>query len=130
MYFYEIRELSIACGGKEYVFDVTAEDKTSTSVLWGDKEMDEESFRYLYLSIVQLYMRDVYQPSEGDTAEEYMRIKITTTTDAKEYVFYRVSSSRAYYTINGSGSYYCRVSDLRNVQSKLEQFIAGEKVGR
>ncbi len=130
MYFYEIRELSIAYGGKEYVFDVTAEDKTLTSVLWGDKEMDEESFRYLYLSIVQLYMRDVYQPSEGDTAEEYMRIKITTTTDAKEYVFYRVSSSRAYYTINGSGSYYCRVSDLRNVQSKLEQFIAGEKVGR
>ncbi len=130
MYVYEMEEMAITVGGTEYLFKVTAEDKTLTSVLWGDKEMDEESFRYLYLSVVQLYMRDVYEPAEGDTAEEYMRIRIKTTTDEKEYVFYRVSSSRAYFTVNGSGSYYCRVSSLRNVASKLEQFIAGEKVGR
>ncbi|MBE6578447.1 MAG: hypothetical protein E7651_01420 [Ruminococcaceae bacterium] len=130
MYVYEIEEMSITYGGKEYVFNVTAKDKELTSVLWGDTEMDEESFRYLYLSVVQLYMRDVYEPAEGDTAEEYMRIKIKTTTDSKEFVFYRVSSSRAYYTVNGAGSYYCRVSSLRNIVDKLELFIAGEKVGR
>ncbi|MBQ2254702.1 MAG: hypothetical protein II325_06080 [Clostridia bacterium] len=130
MYVYEIEEMSMTVGGKEYVFKVTADGKELTSVLWGDTEMDEESFRYLYLSVVQLYIRDVYEPSEGDTPEEYMRIKIKTTTDSKEYVFYRVSSSRAYYTVNGAGSYYCRISSLRNIADKLEQFIAGEKVGR
>jgi hypothetical protein len=130
MYVYEIEEMSMTVGGKEYVFKVTADGKELTSVVWGDTEMDEESFRYLYLSVVQLYIRDVYEPSEGDTPEEYMRIKIKTTTDSKEYVFYRVSSSRAYYTVNGAGSYYCRISSLRNIADKLEQFIAGEKVGR
>ncbi len=130
MYVYEMEEMAITYGGTEYLFKVTADGKSISSVLWGDKEMDEESFRYLYLSVVKLYMRDVYEPAEGDTPEEYMRIRIKTTTDEREYVFYRVSSSRAYYTINGTGSYYCRVSSLRNIVTKLEQFIAGEKVGR
>lgn len=130
MYVYEIEEMTVNYAGKEYVFHVTAEDKTITSVRYGDTEMDEESFRFLYLSVVQLYMRDTYEPAEGDVPEEYLRIKIKTTSDEKEYVFYRISSSRAYYTINGSGSYYCRISALRNFTGKLEQFIAGEKVGK
>lgn len=130
MYVYEIEQMTVHFEGKEYLFEVTAEDKTITSVRYGDTEMDEESFRFLYLSVVQLYMRDEYTPADGDTPVEYLRIKIKTTTDEKEYVFYRVSSSRAYYTINGSGGYYCRISDLRNVTAKLEQFVAGEKVGK
>ncbi len=130
MYVYEIEQMTITYAGTEYVFNVTADGKTLTSVCWGDTELDEESFRFLYLSIVQLNMRDTYIPAEGETPTEYLRIRIKTTSDEKEYVFYRVSSSRACYTINGSGSYYCLFSSLRNVTGKLEQFIAGEKVGK
>lgn len=130
MYVYEIKELEVEFEGKTYLFEVTADGKTITSVCYGDTELDEENFRYLYLSIVQLYMRDEYVPSEGETPEEYLRIRIKTTTDEKEYVFYRVSASRAYYTVDGSGGYYCRIRDLRNVTTKLAQFIAGEKVER
>lgn len=130
MYVYEIKEMEIEFEGKTYLFEVTADGKTITSVRYGDTELNEENFRFLYLSIVQLYMRDEYTPSEGDTPEEYLRIRIRTTTDEKEYVFYRVSASRAYYTINGTGGYYCRVRDLRNVTAKLAQFIAGEKVDK
>ncbi|MBQ3003252.1 MAG: hypothetical protein IJD82_05935, partial [Clostridia bacterium] len=130
MYVYEIKELEVEFEGKTYLFEITADGKTLTSVRYGDKELDEENFRYLYLSIVQLYMRDEYTPSEGETPEEYLRIRIKTTTDEKEYVFYRVSASRAYYTVNGSGGYYCRIRDLRNVTAKLAQFVAGEKVER
>lgn len=131
MYVYEIKEMEITYEGQKYLFDVTADGKTLTSVRYGDTELNEENFRYLYLSIVQLYMRDEYVPSEGDTPEEYLRIRIKTTTDEKEYVFYRVSASRAYYTVNGSGGYYyCRIRDLRNVTTKLAQFVAGEKVER
>ena len=130
MYIYEIKELTIQIGEDEYTFRVNATGQEINSVMWGDKSMDIESFRYTYLSVVQLNARGEYIPADGDNPEEYMRIKIKTTTDEKEFVFYRVSSSRAYYTVNGTGTYYCRVSDLRNVATKLEQFIAGEKVGR
>ncbi len=130
MYIYEIEDMTIAMGDQEYTFRVNTTGQDINSVMWGDKSMDVESFRYVYLSVVQLNAMGEYTPAEGDNPEEYMRIRIKTTTDEKEFVFYRVSSSRAYYTINGTGSYYCRVSDLRNVASKLEQFIAGEKVGR
>ena len=130
MYIYEIKDLTIQIGEDEYTFRVNATGQEINSVMWGDKSMDVESFRYMYLSVVQLNARGEYIPADGDNPEEYMRIKIKTTTDEKEFVFYRVSSSRAYYTVNGVGTYYCRVSDLRNVSAKLEQFIAGEKVGR
>lgn len=131
MYIYEIQDITLQVeSGEEYTFRVNATGQDIDSVMWGDKSMDVESFRYMYLSVVQLNARGEYIAAEGDNPEEFMRIRIKTTTDEKEFVFYRVSSSRAYYTINGSGSYYCRVSDLRNVASKLEQFVAGEKVER
>lgn len=130
MFVYEIQQMTITYEGQEYVFNVKADGNTLTSVTWGNQELDEKSFRYLYLSIVQLNMRDTYTPAEGETPTEYLRVKIKTTSDVKEYVFYRVSSSRAYYTINGSGSYYCLFNSLRNVTTKLQQFLNGEQVGR
>lgn len=130
MFVYEIQQMTVTYDGTEYVFDVKADGNTLTSVRWGNEELDERSFRYLYLSIVQLNMRDTYTPVEGETPTEYLRVKIKTTSDEKEFVFYRVSSSRAYYTINGSGSYYCLFNSLRNVTTKLRQFVNGEQVGK
>lgn len=130
MYVYEIQQMTVTYEGKDYVFDVTADGNTLTSVRWGDTELDEESFRFLYLSIVQLNMRDAYVPTGDETPTEYLRVRIKTTSDDKEFVFYRVSASRAYYTINGSGSYYCLFNSLRNVTTKLQQFVNGEKVGK
>lgn len=131
MFVYEIQQMTITYDGTDYVFDVKAEGNKLTSVRWGSTELDEQSFRYLYLSIVQLNMRDTYTPVEGETPTEYLRVRIKTTSDEKEFVFYRVSPSRAYYTINGdSGKYYCLFNSLRNVTNKLEQFINGEQVGR
>lgn len=130
MFVYDIQQMTITYEGTDYVFDVKADGNTLTSVRWGATELDERSFRYLYLSIVQLNMRDTYTPAEGETPTEYLRVKIKTTSDVKEFVFYRVSSSRAYYTINGSGSYYCLFNSLRNVTTKLQQFINGEQVGK
>lgn len=130
MFVYEIEDLTVTYDGTEYVFHVKADGTTLTSVTWNGKELDEESFRYLYLSIVQLNMRDTYTDDGTGDPTEYLRVKIKTTSDEKEFVFYRVSSSRAYYTINGEGQYYCLFNSLRNVTTKLQQFINGEKVGR
>ena len=130
MFVYDIRNMSITTGGKTYSIDVEAKGKELTKVTLDGSERDEKNFRYLYLSVVQLNMKSEYVPSETDRPEEYMRIRIRSTSDDKEYVFYRVSSSRAYYTVNGEGSYYCLVSALRNVSQKLELFVAGEEVSK
>ena len=126
MFIYDIRKLTITSEGKNYAFDVEAEGKDLKSVKYEGKDLDPESFRYLYLSIVQLNMKSTYEPAEGEKPEEYMRIRIKSTSDDREYIFYRVSSSKAYYTVNGDGSYYCLVSALRNVSTQLARYIAGE----
>lgn len=130
MFVYDIRNMKITTGGKTYDIKVEADGKELTSVLLNGEARDEQNFRYLYLSIVQLNLKAEYEHSEGEKPEEYLRIRIQSTSDVKEYVFYRVSSSKAYYTINGEGSYYCLVSALRNVISKAEQFEAGKDLTR
>ncbi len=131
MFVYEIEQMDVTYNGQTYTFDVTADGKTLTSVRLGDKELNERYFRYLYLSIVRLNMKDAYVAQPSDQPSEYLRIRIKTTSDEKEFVFYRVSSSRAYYTVNGDeAKYYCLFSSLRNVTDKLERFVAGEVVER
>lgn len=130
IYVYDITEMKLNYEGKEYTFAVTADDKTLTSVRLGDRELSERDFRYLYLSIVQLNLKNAYTLSPDEKPEEYMRIAIRSKSDFREYVFYRVSSSKAYYTINGEGSYYCLVSSLRNVMKKADLFVTGEAVDR
>ena len=130
MFVYDIRNMKIAAGGKTYDINVEADGKELTSVLLNGEARNEKDFRYLYLSIVQLNLKAEYEHTDGEKPEEYLRIRIQSTSDVKEYVFYRVSSSKAYYTINGEGSYYCLVSALRNVISKAEQFERGEEITR
>lgn len=130
IYVYDIEQMEITCNGQTYVFDIKTEGKNITSVRWGDTELNETNFRYMYLSIVQLNMKDAYVPMEGDEPTEYLHVRIKTTSDEKDLMFYRVSSSRVYYTINGSGSYYCLLSSVRNVVNKVELFVSGEEVPR
>ncbi len=131
MFVYEIEQMDVTYNGQTYTFDVTTDGKTLTSVRLGDTELNERYFRYLYLSIVRLNMKDAYVAQPSDQPSEYLRIRIKTTSDEKEFVFYRVSSSRAYYTVNGDeAKYYCLFSSLRNVTDKLERFVAGDVVER
>lgn len=130
IYVYDITELQLSYEGKEYTILVTADGQTLQSVRCNGEELDERNFRYLYLSIVQLNLKDGYTPGADDRPEEYMRISVKSKTDRREYVFYRVSSSKAYYTVNGEGRYYCLVSALRNVMKKTDLFVAGEVVER
>ncbi|MBP5230707.1 MAG: hypothetical protein ILO68_03170 [Clostridia bacterium] len=130
IYVYDLTEMTIAYEGKEYAIEISADGSTLQSVRCNGEELNERNFRYLYLSIVQLNLKNGYQPAEGDKPEEYLRISVRSRTDRRDYVFYRVSPTKAYYTINGEGSYYCLVSALRNVMRKTDLFVAGEDVDR
>lgn len=130
IYVYDLTEMKISYEGKEYTIGITADGKTVQSVRCNGEELDEKNFRYLYLSIVQLNMKNSYTPEPGEKPEEYMKISVRSKTDKRDYNFYRVSSTKAYYTINGEGRYYCLVSALRNVMKKTDLFVAGEEVDR
>ena len=100
------------------------------AVKYEGKDHDVTSFKYLYQSIIGIYLKDEYVPVEGEKAEEYLRVKIYTETNSPEIVFYRVSSSKCYFTIDGQGSYYCLVEDVKEARDNLFKYINGETVTR
>jgi hypothetical protein len=74
-------------------------------------------------------MHDEYIPSEGaDEPTEYLRIKVHTESHSPEFVFYRVSATRCYFTVDGSGSYYALIEDVDDVIEDALTFVSGGKV--
>ncbi len=130
MYLVDITEMEITFGGKEYAFDLGLSDGTLSEVIYeGKKYEDLQSFKYLYQTILSIQMHDEYIPSEGsDEPTEYLRIKVHTESNSPEFVFYRVSATRCYFTVDGSGSYYALIEDVDDVIEDVLTFVSGGKV--
>lgn len=123
----DITEMEITADGKTYEFKLsTDEDDNLSEVKLEGKSYDVKSFKYLYQSIISIYMQDEYTPSEDEKPEEYFRLKIHTETNSPEIVFYRVSSSKCYFTIDGQGSYYALVEDVNEARDRLFAYLDGE----
>jgi hypothetical protein len=119
--------MEIAADGKNHVFDLSLDAEGGLGdVKYQGKSYDVKSFKYLYQSIISIYLQDAYVPNENETSEEYLRVKIHTETNSPEIVFYRVSSSRCYFTVDGQGGYYCLVEDVKEARDRLFQYINGE----
>lgn len=131
IYIVDISKMEISADGKTHVFDLSLDAEGQLgAVKYEGKEHDVTSFKYLYQSIIGIYLKDEYVPVEGEKAEEYLRVKIYTETNSPEIVFYRVSSSKCYFTIDGQGSYYCLVEDVKEARDNLFKYINGETVTR
>ena len=132
MYIVEIEDLTVSFGGEDYKFLLTpnSERNDIVDVAYNGKSFDVKSFKYLYQSILSVYMQDQYTPGEGEIAEEYMRIKIHSETRSPELVFYRVSSTKCYFTIDGEGRYYALVKNVNDVRDNVLKYIAGETITR
>lgn len=132
IYLIDMTDMTVSFDGKDYRFDITLDENGGDvdSVGYQGKSLDVKSFKYLYQSILSIYMQDEYVPSESDKPEEYLRIKISTETNSPELVFYRVSSSKCYFTINGEGSYYALSESVKHVRDNLLRYISGEIITR
>jgi hypothetical protein len=127
IYIVDISKMEIAADGKNHVFDLSLDAEGGLGdVKYQGKSYDVKSFKYLYQSIISIYLQDAYVPNENETSEEYLRVKIHTETNSPEIVFYRVSSSRCYFTVDGQGGYYCLVEDVKEARDRLFQYINGE----
>lgn len=132
MYIAEIEDMTFTFDGSEYKFTLTrTEDgKDIADVAYNGKSFDVKSFKYLYQSVLSVYMQDQYTPAEGETANEYLRIKIHSETRSPELVFYRVSATKCYFTIDGEGSYYALVKSVNAVRDNVLRYVAGETITR
>lgn len=130
MYLVDITEMELTFGGKEYAFDLVVKDSNLTEVIYDGKKIEDvQSFKYLYQTILSIQMHDEYIPSEGaDEPTEYLRIKVHTESHSPEFVFYRVSATRCYFTVDGSGSYYALIEDVDDVIEDALTFVSGGKV--
>ena len=127
IYIVDITEMEITADGKTYEFDLSLDSEGKLGdVKYEGKSYDVKSFKYLYQSLLGIYMQDEYVPVEGENPVEYLRIKIHTETNSPEIVFYRVSSSKCYFTIDGQGSYYALVEDVNEAREKLVAYVNGE----
>ena len=126
-YVSEIQDFKISFDGNEYPFLLTSDSAGANlqGVSLNGKDMDTTSFKYIYKSILSIYMQDEYVLQEGETGEEYLRLEYTTATDTTEIVFYRVSSTKCYFTVNGQGSYYALVEQAKTVREKVTEYVAG-----
>ena len=127
IYIVDITKMEITADGKTHSFDLSLDKEGSLgAVKYLGKNYDVKSFKYLYQSIISIYLHDEYIPNENETSEEYLRVKVYTETYSPEIVFYRVSSSKCYFTIDGQGGYYCLVEDVKDARDKLAKYINGE----
>ncbi len=123
----DISEMEITVDGKTYDFKLSLDaDGNLSEVELDGENYDVKSFKYLYQSIISIKMQTEYVPSEDETQEEYFRLKVHTETNSPEIVFYRVSSSKCFFTINGQGSYYVLVEDVNEARDRLFAYLDGE----
>ena len=92
------------------------------------KELDMDTFRQVYVSVINISRDGEYNLADGEKGSEMLRIKIKSETKQDEIIFYRVTSTKAYYTIDGSGGYYTLTYEVLETIEKFEAFLAGEQL--
>ena len=125
LYVVDIDSIDITLNGTTHSFTVItdAEGANITDVAYNGKSCSVDGLQDLYYSIVMVSMQDKYD-NAVENAEEYLRIKINSLSDNPEIVFYKISATRCYYTINGEGGYYVHADSVKEIITKLQAYIA------
>lgn len=125
----DLDEMTFTFNGKEYTC-VFGKDENGTvqSVTVDGKELDMDTFRQVYVSVINISRDGEYDLADGEKGSEMLRIKIKSETKQDEIIFYRVTSTKAYYTIDGAGGYYTLTYEILETIEKFEAFLAGEQL--
>lgn len=130
MYIDEIDKLTFTFGGKTYEFLLKkGDDGKLSGVTLDGKDVDLPSFRYTYVSLISMTIKGEYSPGDGEPAE-VLRVKVDGASKSPEMVFYRVTTSKAYYTIDGQGKYYVLLDTVNTVKYNVQLLSEGKTVSR
>lgn len=128
MYIDSIDLLTVTYADRDYAFVLEKGDDGKLSKVTVDgKEVDLKNFRNLYINILRINIKGELEPSDGEPAE-VMRITVKSGSRDSEIVFYRVTTNKAYYTIDGQGKYYVLVDSINTVKSSIDLLLAGKQV--
>ncbi|HAN20561.1 MAG: hypothetical protein A2Y15_01010 [Clostridiales bacterium GWF2_36_10] len=123
-----INTLAFTFDNKTYTFTLERNEKGKLSRATIDgKEVDLQNFRYLYISILEVYIKGEYHDN-GESKSEFLKINIDSTSKDQEIIFYRVTTSKAYYTIDGQGMNYVLIDSINTIKTNLSLLLAGEEI--
>ncbi|NCA67333.1 MAG: DUF4340 domain-containing protein, partial [Clostridia bacterium] len=108
MYIDKIDTIEMAFGDKTYLFDLQDTDNNGKmdTVGYNGGYVDAQNFRYVYVSVLECTRVGTYVPAEGEITEDKLIFRFTMHSELKdtELKFYRVSSTKVLYQINGEYS--------------------------
>ncbi len=134
-YVYNVDWLEVESNGEIYRFNVDASEEDEevyavTLVHNGSSQSIEPmNFKLMYSSVLLIYMVDNYEIA-NEEPQMMCRITIHARGGSTEMIFYRVTNTKAYYTLNGEGKHYVKVSTVFNFLSKYNRVINGETLSR
>ncbi len=125
----DLDEMTFTFNGKDYTC-VFGKDENGTvkTVSVNGKELDMDTFRKVYVSVINISRDGEYNLVDGEKGSEMLRLKIKSETKQDEIIFYRVTSTKAYYTIDGAGGYYTLTYEVLETIERFEAFLAGEEI--
>ncbi|MDD4163683.1 MAG: DUF4340 domain-containing protein [Eubacteriales bacterium] len=128
MYINNIDTLTLSFDNKDYIFVLEKDDNGELfRVTCDGKGVDLKNFRYLYISILRIGLKDEYV-STGEKATEIFKVKIESTSKSPEIIFYRVTTSKVYYTIDGVGKNYVLIDSINTIKNNVILLLAGKDV--
>ncbi len=89
------------------------------------KDIDIQTFKFLYAAIINIYMVDNYDIAD-ENPSEICKIKLHAGGGLTEMVFFRVTNTKAYYTLNGEGKYYVKFESVHNFLEKYLRVLDGD----
>jgi hypothetical protein len=93
------------------------------------KDIDVQTFKFLYSSILNIYMVDNYDIADEDP-NMMCRITIHAGGGSTEMIFYRVTNTKAFYTLNGEGKYYVKANTVFDFLTKYQKVLSGQTLLR
>jgi len=93
------------------------------------KDIDVQTFKFMYSSILLIYMVDNYDIAD-EKPNMMCRITINAGGGSTEMIFYRVTNTKAYYTLNGEGKYYVKAKSVFDFLNKYQRVLNGEILTR
>lgn len=126
MYLDDVDEMKFTYDGESYNFVIGKDEAgIAQSATCNGKEIDMYAFRQFYIKVINVSREGEYQQGD-ETGSEMLKINLVSETKSDEIVFYRVTSSKAYYTIDGAGGYYTLTYEVSELLDTLESLLKGE----
>ncbi len=123
MYLDDVNEMKFTYDGESYNFVVGKDEAgIAQSVTCNGKEIDMDAFRQFYIKVINVSREGEYEQGD-ETGSEMLRINLVSETKRDEIVFNRITSTKAYYTIDGAGGYYTLTYEVSQLIDTLEELI-------